>query len=158
MIGDGLLMLPPKKSEIYPWLLQLGKGRGGWYLKRSCEQFMPKSWRGARHIEPAWQSLQPGQIVDDYGFGSQEYFEVVSVNDQESLVYVSDRLGTRFTWALLLHKVSDNKTEVHLRFRGRLQRESRWQRGLLSRGGDVLDWIFTEPMLDGLCERIQESK
>lgn len=154
MVYDRKYVIKASPEAIWPWLVQLGKGRGGWYLTRTWEWVFPKSWRASRIINPEWQNLKPGDRVEDYGFGKEEFFNVVSISPPSSLVYVSERLGTIFTWALLLHSQSQDTTEVHLRFRGRLQ-STGWQRRLLIAGGDWMDWIFTVPMVRGLAERVE---
>lgn len=155
MVYDRRYTMKASSETIWPWMVQLGKGRAGWYLTERWEWFFPQSWRASRTIHREWQNLQPGDRVADYGFGKEEFFTVVSTSPPTSLVYVSERLGTTFTWALLLHPKGQDETEVHLRFRGRL-RSTGWQRRLLVAGGDWLDWIFTEPMMRGLAERVEK--
>jgi hypothetical protein len=52
---------------IFPWLIQFGKGRGGWYLTNTWERLLPTSWPASRHIEPHRQNLAVGDRVVDYG-------------------------------------------------------------------------------------------
>lgn len=156
MVYDRRCVIEAPPEAIWPWLVQLGKGRGGWYLTKTWEWFSPQSWRASRTINPEWQDLAPGDRVEDYGFGKEEFFDVVSVSSPSALVYKSERLGTVFTWALLLHPQSQDETEVHLRFRGRL-RSTGWKKSLLVTGRDWMDWIFTEPMMRGLAERVERS-
>ncbi len=40
---------------VWPWLLQLGKQRAGWYLPRGVERLIPPSRRAVRRVEPGWQ-------------------------------------------------------------------------------------------------------
>ena len=40
---------PP--AAVWPWLVQLGKKRAGWYLPRAIERFLPRQAPGgARHL------------------------------------------------------------------------------------------------------------
>lgn len=159
MVYDRKHVIRAPPSQVFPWLIQLGAGRGGWYLTSFWERFFPRSWRGARAINPIWQQLKPGDRVEDYkmGMGEGEYFNVVSISPPSSLVYVSERLGTIFTWTLMCHPIGQNgeATEVHFRFRGRIHRTG-WQRGIIVKGGDWIDWIFTAPMMRGLAERCEK--
>lgn len=159
MVYDRKRIIHAEPQRVFPWLVQLGAGRGGWYLTTFWERFLPKSWRPSRTIHPAWQALQPGDRVEDYkmGMGDGEFFNVASIDPPTALVYVTQRLGTVFTWTLMCHPAvgGTDTTEVHLRFRGRIHRTG-WQRKAIVVGGDWVDWIFTEPMLRGLAERCEK--
>src|SRR4051794_41942528 len=61
-------------EQVWPWLVQLGKGRGGWYFPRLVERFVPRSRRAARTVQPQWQGLEVGDVIPDYG-GPQGFFE-----------------------------------------------------------------------------------
>ena len=156
MVYNQTCIIPTRPENVWPWVVQLGKKRGGWYLPRRCEWFLPVSWRGTRSVNPAWQSLRPGDRVDDYSFpfSKDEYFDVVSVDAPRSLVYKSERLGTVLTWALLLSEEGSG-TKVHLRFRGRIQ-STGFRRKVIVRVGSFMDWATTTPMLVGLAERVMD--
>jgi hypothetical protein len=72
---------PPER--VWPWLLQMGFGRGGWY---SYDQLDMKG-RSAGTIVPEWQSLAVGDIVPtDPGGG----FEVRAIEPERALVLYAD--------------------------------------------------------------------
>ncbi|KAK3679950.1 hypothetical protein LTR78_000327 [Recurvomyces mirabilis] len=159
MVYDQTRTMHASRAEIWPWMLQLGKGRGGWYCPASWEKWMPQSWRATRSVNPAWQDLKPGDRVDDYGFSVEDYFDVVAISSEEVLIYRSDRYGARFTWTLMLHELDTDadgtpRTLVHLRFRGQIAATGirKW---VVVNGGGFLDWIFTYPMLLGMQERAE---
>lgn len=152
MLFNRTRLLQARPEVIFPWLVQVGKGRGGWYLPSFWEQLLPRSWRASRTIEPQWQALVVGDRVADYG--KDGWFEVVSIHPPHSLVFTSERYGTVFTWALLLRLKSEDSTEVHLRFRGSLHSVG-WRRRLVVFGGDLFDWATATPMLAGLAERAE---
>ncbi|MFL6061022.1 MAG: hypothetical protein ACJ72E_07315, partial [Marmoricola sp.] len=52
---------------LWPWLVQLGKNRSGWYLRRRIERFLPRGNRAIRHVDPQWQRLAVGDVVPDWG-------------------------------------------------------------------------------------------
>lgn len=157
MVYDQQIRIHASAEEIFPWLVQLGKGRGGWYLTFWVEQLLPKSWRATRHIHAQWQTIAPGDRVEDYGFdASQDFFIVASKSPPTALVYQSNRYGCLFTWALLLDEDLDRQeTVVRLRFRGRLQATG-LKRWCLVTGGEWMDWLSTRPMLAGLKERVEK--
>jgi uncharacterized protein YndB with AHSA1/START domain len=101
--GDGVLPHPmiewtrattigAPPEDVWPWLVQMGFGRGGWY---TSERFDRIVWRlenlSAGQILPEWQDLQVGDIVPD-GPDYAAYFRVVEVQPEEAIVYRS-KLG-----------------------------------------------------------------
>lgn len=147
-------------SEVRPWLLQVGKGRGGWYLPSTLERVLPRSWRAARKIEERWQGLSVGDTVPDYGFNAKEDIFEVAVLEESALVFTSERYGTVFTWALLLESAGAqgdaDGVVVHLRFRGRIK-STGWKQKAIVAGGHWMDWVTSQPMLAGLAERAEMS-
>ena len=72
---------PP--SAVWPWLVQMGYGRAGWYSYDQLDQ------RGssAEAIVPAWQELKVGDILPTHPGGG---FEVVVAEPGRALVVRSD--------------------------------------------------------------------
>ncbi|KAF4893134.1 hypothetical protein CGCVW01_v014165 [Colletotrichum viniferum] len=150
-------------EEIFPWVVQLGKSRGGWYLPKRWERVLPKSWAGARTIKPEFQELKIGDRVPDYGLSKDDSFNVVSINPPRSLVYTSIRYGTRITWAILLHESnvegtdgSRVETTVHLRLRAGITSKGAVKRMIIWAAGKF-DHATTVPMLAGLAERVEKD-
>ena len=159
MVYNQARLIHGRPSDVWPWVQQLGKGRGGWYATRYLESWLPKSWHSTRTINPEWQHLRPGDRVDDYGFSAEDYFIVSEVNPEKALIYKSDRYGAHFSWSILLHEVQDRgeaATLLHLRFRGRIAATGLKGR-LIVWGGGLLDHWTTAPMLAGLAERVEKS-
>lgn len=161
MIYNQTKTLHATRSEIWPWLLQLGKGQAGWYCPYYVEAWLPKSWAASRTINPEWQNLAVGDRVPDYGFSKDDCFDAAVVEFDKALVYRSERYGCLFTWALLLRAEDVDDvvgakplTTVHLRFRGRIAATGLKRKVIVWFGG-VMDYISTAPMLAGLAERVE---
>ena len=103
---------PPE--EIWPWLVQLGWGRAGWYsidalerllgVARSVDDDGTASWRSATEIIDAHQDLAVGDTIPlQDGVG----FEVVALSPPEHLVGVFDARGLRMVWAFVLRDEGD---------------------------------------------------
>lgn len=132
---------------VWPWLVQMGYGRGGWY---TSERFDRIVWRidnpSSETILPEWQDLAVGDIVPD-GPDYAAYFRVVDVRREEAIVYQSIRHPYRgrpvdptdstaiearerelveggeyieFSWAFVLKPVSDDRTRLLIRTRANL--------------------------------------
>ena len=159
MLYDQFITIAASASTIFPWLVQLGKSRGGWYASTWLERLLPRSWRATRRIEAQWQTLGVGDRVPDYGFSKDDYFIVAQLDPPRALLYRSERYGCLFTWALLLReeqKKGGVQTTVHLRFRGKIASQG-FKRKVIVWGGEKMDRWSTGPMLKGLKERAERS-
>jgi hypothetical protein len=136
---------------VWPWLVQLGKSRAGWYLPRSVERGIPQPRRALRRIDPQWQTLRVGDLIPDYG-GKNETFEVAIINAPTTLVYRSQRGRTRVSWAITLSAIDGGWTRVHLRLRLGPVRH----RHLASSAGGFFDLATIAGMAAGLQERLRD--
>ena len=64
---------PPE--QVWPWLLQLGSGRGGWY---TWDRFDNAGHPSARAVDPEWQDLAVGDRLkfSVLGAGLVDAYEV----------------------------------------------------------------------------------
>ncbi len=142
--------VPGTPEQVWPWIVQLGKSRGGWYLPRTIERFVPRSRRAARSVQPEWQWLAVGDVVPDYG-GPEEFFEVVEIERPLRLVYRSERGRMQVSWAITLTSRKSG-TRVHLRLRlGPVRRV--W---LAESLGGFVDAATIAGMAAGLRERLSD--
>lgn len=137
---------------VWPWLLQLGKQRSGWYLRRPVERFLPRSRRATRRVEQRWQGLSVGEVVPDWG-GAHETFEVLALDPGRSIVYGSQRGRTRLTWSITLTEPDPGETRVFFRLR-LAPVKRRW---LAESVGEFFDALTIAGMAAGLRERLRES-
>jgi hypothetical protein len=149
------LQAPPE--EVWPWLVQLGKGRGGWYLPAWLETVVPAARRGLRTIDPRWQGLAPGDVIPDWG-GADATFEVVTVDPPRALVHRSvrprrDGEPLDLSWALVLSPAPDGRSRLHLRLR--ISELGHRAPALVAALGGLLDEATVRPMFAGLAERLR---
>ncbi len=149
---------PP--AAVWPWLVQLGKQRAGWYLPAWAERFVPSAHRAARDVDPAWQQLAPGDVIHDYG-GRDATFEVAAIEPPSALVYRSVRGRMNVTWSITLRPIpaaagtaadgaAGEYTRVHLRLRLAPVRR-KW---LAETAGEFIDALTIAGMAAGLKERL----
>ncbi|MFN3706132.1 MAG: SRPBCC family protein [Thermoflexales bacterium] len=50
-------------EEVWPWLVQIGQGRGGFYSYSWVEGLLGLDMRSARRVNPAWQNLHAADSV-----------------------------------------------------------------------------------------------
>lgn len=150
------LAAPP--AVVWPWLVQLGKRRGGWYLPAWLETVIPPARRGVRTIEPRWQDLAPGDVIPDWG-GADATFDVVTVDPPHALVHRStrprrDREPLEFSWALVLTP-ADAGSRLHLRLR--ISSVGRRAPALVATVAGLFDEATVRPMFAGLAERLRRA-
>lgn len=149
---DRAFTLPAAPEVVWPWLVQLGKRRAGWYLPGSVERFVPQPRRALRSIDQQWQQLKVGDVVPDYG-GRNETFETVEIDAPRRLVYRSQRGHVQVSWSIALdamHTGSTDTTRVRLRLRlGPVRR--RW---LVNTVGELIDLLTVAGLAAGLRERV----
>jgi hypothetical protein len=153
VIMDRAFTVSGAPEAVWPWLLQLGKNRAGWYLPRSAERLIPRSRRAARAVNPAWQQLQVGDVIPDYG-GPDATFEVAELSAPDTLVYRSRRGRINLTWSITLTGAGGAgqrpATRIHLRLRlGGVRRKR-----LAESGGGLVDLLTIAGLAAGLRERL----
>lgn len=156
---DRCTTLPAPPDAVWPWLVQLGKRRAGWYFPRRVEVFLPR--RGLRHIDASLQRVAVGDDIPDWGPGDP-VFRAAVVDPGRSLVWHSlrDRAhGHRWpvdpsgphvlalSWALVLQPVPDG-TRLHIRLRLRVNNAA------LAKLGGIVDWVTIVLLFRGLRERV----
>jgi hypothetical protein len=117
-------------DKIWPWLVQMGCDRAGYY---SIDILDNAAVHSARELHPDWQQLQVGQTIANTPDGSG-VFEVLRVDAPHVLV-LGGLLDTRtskqlafsaprperfwqVTWAFVLEPITEQTTRLHVRARG----------------------------------------
>lgn len=116
-------------EQIWPWLLQLGCRRAGYY---AVDWLDNGGARSSRELVPELLQLTVGQVLPT-GPDSDEGFEVLSLNPPSSLVLggLYDAEAARqlpfhahrpshywhVTWAFVLQRLNETSTRLHVRAR-----------------------------------------
>lgn len=163
LVMNRLLEFDAAAETVWPWLVQLGKGRAGWYMPRSVERFVPPSRRALRRLDERWLDLVVGDLIPDWGPGTPQ-FEVFEIEAPSHLVYWSRRPRTprrghhrpplTLTWALALSGLTPERSRLRLRLRIDLGHRAG---PVATYGGGFFDWATVELMGRGLNERLRDS-
>lgn len=148
VVMDRAFSLPAPPDEVWPWLVQLGKRRAGWYLPRWFERLVPPGRRGLRTLDPAYLSLAVGDVIPDWG-GRDATFTVAELEPGHHLLHTSVRGRTRVTWCLRLAPEGTG-TRLHLRLRLAPVKH----RLLAEHGGGAFDRLTVAGLAAGLRERV----
>ncbi len=152
VVMDRAMTLPASPEAVWPWLVQLGKGRGGWYLPYALERALPHRHRAVRFIDHRWQGLQVGDVIPDYG-GADATFEVLELRAPHHIVFGSRRGRINVSWAIVLTPAADGS---RVQFRLRLGGVKRiW---LARSVGDLFDRLTIAGLAGGLRERLLEAR
>jgi hypothetical protein len=136
-------------DAVWPWLVQLGKRRAGWYLPASIERLVPAPRRALRHVEPRLLEHEVGDVIPDWG-GADATFTLAALDPPRTLLYTSRRGSTDLTWCLRLTPVGSGGTRMHLRLRLGPVRHRR----LASTLGGAVDALTVAGLAAGLRERV----
>ena len=155
------LAAPPE--QVWPWLVQLGKGRAGWYFPRRVERFLPRKGC-ATSTRPA-EAYRRGRDRATGG-RAMPVFRATAVDAaaRPGLALVArSRTGHRWpsdpsapsvlalSWALILRPVVGG-TRLHIRLRLRVKHTA------LAKIGAVFDWLTIVALFAGLRERVSRSE
>ncbi|MGH3437067.1 MAG: hypothetical protein ACRDRN_11445 [Sciscionella sp.] len=156
VVMDRAFTVDGRLDTVWPWLLQLGKRRAGWYLPWKIERVLPPSRRAARVINPAWQNLRVGDVIPDYG-GRNETFEVVEISAPTTLVYQSRRGRTVLTWSITLEQLNSGNRVDRTRVLLRLRLAPVRHKLLAKTVGELIDLLTVAGMAAGLRERSNDT-
>lgn len=170
LVGDELVSHPrlsytramsikaPAKA-IWPWLLQLGQGRGGLYSYDGLENLVGCDIHSADCILPQYQHLQPGDCID-FGPADKKFPGQVVVDlepDRYLLLCGMDphtrKADKSATWVFVLDEQADGSTRLIVRARN----------GYTAGLANHLIWHLVEPvafvmerrMLRGIKRRVE---
>ena len=135
---------PPR--AVWPWLVQMGSGRAGWY---SYDRIDNGGAPSARRIIPDLQHVAVGDVMP-WLPGARDGFLVGKVVPERALILVVPRQPAvaasssvpvpRASWALILDPVARGRTRLIAR--GRVSRD--WLTGPAAAAADSRQPIFIE--------------
>ena len=149
VVMDRAFTLSATPEAVWPWFVQLGKHRSGWYLPRSVERFIPPKRRALRTINLQLQNHKVGDIIPDWG-GRNASFKLAVLEPPKTLVYTSKRGKTSLSWSINLQAQGNDKTRVHLRLR-LAPVKRKW---LAISAGGFVDVVTIAGLAAGLQERL----
>jgi hypothetical protein len=141
-------------ADVWPWLVQMGQGRGGLYSYERLENLAGCGMRNADRILPDQQRLAIGDKVRLSQSESTPYFIVTAIEPGRAIILGGDDPPT--TWAFVLELINGESTRLIVRFR------QQYEPSL----GNVIGWrVFTDPitfvmerkMLQGIKARAEAT-
>jgi hypothetical protein len=155
LIATRAIAIRAPADEVWPWIAQLGQGRGGFYSYDFLENLVGCDIHSADRIVPEWQDVVVG---DEVRFAPEVGLAVASLEQGRSLVLRGGvPVGNTappydFTWAFVLRDEPDKTTRLLVRERYAYTRP--WAR-LIVEPTEVLSFVMSQKMLREIKERAE---
>jgi hypothetical protein len=155
---------PPE--TVWPWVIQLGADRGGFYSYDRLENLFGLGIHSAERIVAEWQHREVGDLVAAISTGTGGWY-VAEVRHDEALVLQladvqagrpvrrDDPHGWEFVWTFALLERPDGTTRLLVREVTSIP--GRWQRVAMAPIGPV-SFVMTRRMLLGIRERAERGR
>ena len=144
-------------GQVWPWIAQLGQGRGGFYSYDFLENLAGCDIHSADRIVPSWQDVGPG---DQVRLAPQVALAVAAVEPGRSLVLRGGvAMGDTpppydFSWAFVLEGEPGGATRLLVRERYAFLRP--WARVLVE-PVEAVSFVMSQKMLRGIRDRAERS-
>lgn len=178
--GDGLIQDPlyvttraitvhAPAASVFPWLVQIGQNRGGFYTYDALENLFKLEIHSADRIHPEWQDLQPGSDYMSLDPDHTMMLTVVELDPPRAFVVrtggpdeAPQDPGDFFkgeiaaTWAFVVEPLTDASSRLLIRWR------ASWRQTVpaaLARAFllEPVHFIMEEGMLRGVRARAERA-
>jgi len=144
-------------SQVWPWIAQLGQGRGGFYSYDFLENLARCDIHSADRVVAEWQDVQPG---DEIRLAPQVGLAVALAEQGRALVLRGGiPIGSTappydFTWAFVLRDEPDGTTRLLVRERYGYTRP--WA-ALIVEPAEAVSFVMSQRMLRGIRDRAERA-
>ncbi len=155
LIATRAITIRASAEKVWPWIAQLGQGRGGFYSYDFVENLVGCDIHSADRIIHEWQDIAVGDEVRLYPEGP---LEVAALEPGRSLVLRGGvPMGKTpppydFTWAFVVREQPERTTRLLVRERYRYTRG--WA-PLVVEPAAVISFVMTRKMLRGIRDRAE---
>lgn len=157
LVATRAITIDATADRVWPWLAQLGQGRGGLYSYDALENLVGCDMHSADRIVPEWQHVEVGSQVrlhPDIGLvvarvdpGRALVLHGAATTDQGAPPY-------DFSWAFVLRVTSGRRTRLLVRER---YGYTRWWAPLLVEPVELVSLVMSRRMLRGIRDRAERT-
>ena len=146
---------PPER--VWPWVVQMGQGRGGLYSYDALENLVGCAMHSADRVLPEFQQLAVG---DSFRLHPEVGLQVALVEPGHDLVLSGGvPMGEAappydFSWAFVLRGTAGGPTRLLVRER---YGYTQWWSRLLVEPVEMVSWLMSQKMLRGIRDRAERS-
>ncbi len=165
-VTDHAITIDASPSTVWPWLVQMGWGRGGWYTARWVDRLLfPANGPSADRIVPELQDIGIGTFIPDGAPKTECGLYVEVLEPERTLVLHSNthlpkswrqHADVDWSWTFVLTPI-DGGRRTRFHFRSRWTTHPWW---LTTAGLLVLvpaDFIMSRDMLRGVKSRAEHG-
>ena len=143
-------------NAVWPWIVQLGQGRGGFYSYDRLENLLGFDIHSADRVVPDWQQLEVG---DEVRLAATVGLKAVIVEPGRALVLqgslpIARRPPFESTWAFILSEQPDGTTRLISRERYGYKR---WWARFVVEPTQAASFVMSRKMLLGIRDRAERS-
>ena len=156
-------------ADVWPWLVQLGQNRGGFYTYDVIENLMGLDIHSAAAIRPEWQDLHAGEDYVTLDPRESIKMTIAVLEPERAFVILSGAPGEppqapgsffkgeiEWSWAFMLDPVDERTTRLIIRCR------AAWADTLAARLAKPLllepvHFVMEERMLRGIRDRAERT-
>jgi len=166
LVATRAIRIEAPAAQVWPWVVQLGQGRGGFYSYDALENLIGCDIHSAERIVDAWQHLEVG---DEVRLHPEVALRVVHVEAGHALVLegsvpvtgaASEGSGGEgaaqapydFSWAFVVQEAGDGGSWLVVRERYGYRR---WWTWLLVEPVAAVSFVMTHRMLRGIRARVE---
>jgi hypothetical protein len=155
LVATRAITIRAPADQVWPWIAQMGQGRGGLYSYDALENLVGCDIHSAERIVPEWQDVAVG---DAFRLHPDVALQIAWVDPGRALV-VSGGVpmgGSAppydFTWAFALSERPGGTTRLLVRERYRYTRP--WS-ALLVEPIELASFVMSQKMLRGIRDRVE---
>ena len=154
MFSTRAITIEAPVKAVWPWLVQMGQGRGGLYSYERLENLVGCDMHNADRVIPEFQQLAVGDEVRLSQGDEGPFFIVAAVRPNRAIILSIDDPPT--TWAFVLQPLDENQTRLLIRYRQdfppTLGNVVMW-RGVV----DPIHFVMERKMLQGIKLRAEKA-
>ncbi len=156
-IATRAITVAASARDVWPWLVQLGSGRAGFYSYDTVENLFGLDIHNADRIEPQWQALAVG---DDVRLAPEAALRVARLEPEEHLVLHGiggpdqPAMPFEFSWAFVLRPLPGGGTRLLVR--ERYQPVVWWAPAIIEPVHPV-SFVMSARMLRGIRDRAEAA-
>ncbi len=144
-------------GQVWPWLLQLGQGRGGLYSYDFLENLVGCDIHTLDTIDPALQELKVGDVIRIGKQAGLPYYHVARMEPEAALVLRSVDTDTgeekNATWGFYLEEKSSTLTRLLIRHRDQPAQDSTAR--IVNAVFDPISFVMERRMLYGIRDHAE---